>query len=238
MYMNRPALVSMIEALVNFYSPGIPFVLISACDCIIHSKWFVLCGIYAFRWENENGHELYWKLHKCTLCISAHAHLHIDAAVQIDIWPHRTIKNYHTSSILFRNCIIFGFTKTYGHNESGCGWMCTLTKEWMKGRKRKNKCSNDITAIIIEYNLFGVLFSFFYCALCPLSTTSMLLLCSDSAFPRFDNPIEIERSENDARLTYTYYTISNWCKCRQIDSNPFWNRIRFASIQLVQPKVY
>lgn len=134
------ALVSMIEALVNFYSPGIPFVLISAGDCIIHSKWFVLCGIYAFRWENENGHELYWKLHKCTLCISAHAHLHIDAAVQIDIWPHRTIKNYHTSSILFWNCITFlDSQKHMDITRVGAGECAHWQKsEWKEEREKTN----------------------------------------------------------------------------------------------------
>lgn len=159
-YESRSTLVHMLEALVNFHSAGISFVW--ASDYIIHSKWFVLCGIFAFKWENENGHELYWKLHKCTLCISTYAHCHIYAvAVKIDIWPHRTIKNYHTSSILFRNCITFRFEKHIETTTTGTVRVsvCSDKRVEKKRKNEKNKCSNDITAIIIGYNLFGVLFS-------------------------------------------------------------------------------
>lgn len=87
----------MIEALIYFHYNFIRF------GCAITFSTANGCGFYAFYMGktkmvmNCTG--------KCTAhCISTHAFAH---TLQIDIWSHLTIKNYHSSSILFRNCIAF-----------------------------------------------------------------------------------------------------------------------------------
>lgn len=107
-----------------------------------------------------------------------------------------------------------------------------------KRKEREKKCSNDITAIIIGCNLFGVFFSFDVRTVLLLAHSMLLLSLGSASLEsiwQFNRNWKNRKRCALARLTQTN-TISMCCKCLQIDSNPFQNRIRFVSIQLMQAK--
>lgn len=112
-------------------------------------------------------------------------------------------------------------SKTYGDNDNeSSGGECVHSDKRVK--KEKKRKTNDITAIIIEYNLFDVLFSSLnvrFALFLPLQCycCARIVLRSN----RFDNSIEIGRREDDADPLGSHTYSTQFRMDRQIDSNPF-----------------